>query len=389
MNKTILIIGGIILILLVIGVWVYLFLFGTPEKASDIFANFGKGGNGGEIVEPMTPQNTNPTSTDTPAAPKKLRQLTTRPVAGAAFTTDAVRFMERGTGHLYDVPLAGGTEILVTGTTIPKVVDATFSESGSRVALSREENGTHALSVGTITKTNEGNGTLDSINLPQGAKDVAFTTTGEEVRYLQVTSAGSSGHSYNIAKKTDSTLFSLPLRDIEMIWGDDAVYAYTTPSGSTRGYVYKIEGGVPTYVTSGQYGLMGVQWADGIALTYLENNTLTSYQSSQIGQRKQAITMFPEKCIGSLSNTLYMYCAAPVGALNNNYPDSWYKGTVSFADSLWEVDLGFQEAEILSNFTTESGRDIDVEKIGISSDGTKLYLINKNDHSLWLYDLSI
>ncbi len=389
MNKTLLIIGGIILILIVAGVWAYLFMFGAPKEGEGIFANFGNSGGENSTLPDQEQPIIDTNTTTSSGGPQKLKQLTERPVAGAGFTTDGIRYMELGTGHIYDITLTSGSETLVTGTTIPKVVDATFSESGSRVAFIRDDAGVYRASVGTITKADNGGGVLDTVRLPEYAKDLNFDTSGEAIHYLETTDSKTSGHSYNIAKKSDSLLFSVPLEDVEAVWGNDQTYVYTTPSGKALGYIYEIVKGVPTYVTEGQYGLMGVPWAGGAIVTHLNNNVLESYLITDAGPQKQPVVMFEEKCVTAKGGSASLYCAAPADSLGNAYPDAWYKGVVSFSDYLWKIDVGFQEAEMLSNFLGESGREIDVKKIGVDAEETKLYFINKNDNTLWMYDLSL
>ena len=41
MNRALVITVGIVIIIIVLGVWVYLMLFGTPEKTGDVFTNLG------------------------------------------------------------------------------------------------------------------------------------------------------------------------------------------------------------------------------------------------------------------------------------------------------------------------------------------------------------
>ena len=127
---------------------------------------------------------------------------------------------------------------------------------------------------------------------------------------------------------------------------------------------------------------------------FLFNNTPITTTSGESEITSSAITfdgkdalpvvVIPEKCIG---NKMFLYCAAPrnTGDLSV-FPDNWYKGATSYSDTLWEIDVAGGVATVLSNFELESGRQIDVSKIGISEDSTRLYFINKNDNTLWMFD---
>ena len=153
MKRTFFIIGAFAIILVVGIIWIYLFLFGAPENTDEIFAQFGIGGNA-----PIS-QGTGATiPTDNfviveDMQTNTLRQLTTRPIAGMAFIDEnTVRYMERGTGYIYDLPLNGGAEQQVSYTTHSKVTSAHFSEEGNRVIYETETTTGQQISVGVIGK---------------------------------------------------------------------------------------------------------------------------------------------------------------------------------------------------------------------------------------------
>jgi hypothetical protein len=91
MKKSLLITIGILTLLIVIGIWAYLFMYGAPKNADEVFARFGIGGNEEIIPVPLEDTRIDVTSESEPNVPKRLRQLTTRPVAGAAFDLDGIR----------------------------------------------------------------------------------------------------------------------------------------------------------------------------------------------------------------------------------------------------------------------------------------------------------
>jgi hypothetical protein len=51
------------------------------------------------------------------------------------------------------------------------------------------------------------------------------------------------------------------------------------------------------------------------------------------------------------------------------------------------IDTFTGEVELVSDFTYASGRNIDIAQIGIDTEGERLYFINKNDNTLWMYTL--
>src|SRR3989344_796590 len=81
MNKKFFIIGGLAVILLLLGVWVYLLVYGAPATTDDIFANLGTEGEvteGDIVVPPAVIEESPVVNVDA----GRLRQLTTGPVAG-------------------------------------------------------------------------------------------------------------------------------------------------------------------------------------------------------------------------------------------------------------------------------------------------------------------
>src|SRR6056297_1164176 len=110
MKRPVFIIIGIILVIVLIAVWIYVLFVGTPTSIDEQFAEFGFG----ETVEPINPEpvvEPQPEPVVDIATDQRLRQLTTRPVAGFAeiqvstSSAPAVVYMEVGTGHIFSIDL--------------------------------------------------------------------------------------------------------------------------------------------------------------------------------------------------------------------------------------------------------------------------------------------
>ncbi len=385
MKKTIFITVGSIIVLLVIGVWAYLFTFGTPKSAGDVFAKFGAGGE--EILPTVTVDTTTVDVGDTTntGVTQKLRQLTTRPVAGAVIVSDTLTYAEQGTGHIYQINLTDGTETLVRGTTVPQTIDAVFSDDGTYVALTTYIGNATKVVVDTLGSENDTPG----ITLPEGVSQISFTGSGT-IAYLIQNDLGSMGYAYNLKKASTATLFKIPLRDVRVLWGNP-VYVYTTPTASQLGYIYTATINGLGYVSKGRAGLMGTRYDTGVVITELSNKTLTS---SALERGTGVVTGIPipalaEKCTQNPIQKNTLYCASPVSISEGTFPDDWYKGKISLTDLLWKIDTLEGGAVVLSNFLAESGREIDVVEIGTDKNGKYIYLINKNDNSLWMFDTTL
>ena len=154
------------------------------------------------------------------------------------------------------------------------------------------------------------------------------------------------------------------------------------------GYLYKVIKNDLHYVTKGGRGLSSFATHDGVMVTRSTDTLVKSFlitlDDEIVGQ---PLPYIPEKCV---SGETFLYCAIPKETLNTQtFPDDWYMGDVSFNDSLWSVDTTNQKAKVLVDFTDTSGRAIDVLKIGADREGKRVYLINKNDNTLWLFDTTL
>lgn len=388
MKKTIFISVGSLLILTLIGVWIYLFMYGAPKNSADVFSRFGITRTTEISTEPTEDAYVDVTSETAADGLKKLRQLTIRPVAGATFSETSIQYVEQGTGHVYNIDLVTGQETLINGTTIPQTSNAFFSRDGRYVAITSFNSTGESVLVGNTSSELQDTPTV-SITLPQGAKEVAFGAATGTINYLIETDIGSSGYQYNYIKETSSRIFSIPLQDVRVLWGKE-IYVYTTPTSLQEGYLYKIVADKLTYVAESGYGLMAFLYNDGVVFTRTEKmGWVTTAITKKDLKIDQAVLMISEKCTPELGKMSTVICAIPSNSTQEMFPDSWYKGVISYSDTLWSIDVEAGTSAALSNFKFESGREIDVIQIGTNPEGNRIWFINKNDNTLWMFDTTL
>lgn len=390
MKKSVIITTGVVLILIVLGIWGYLLFFGTPADSDEVFANLGIGdGPGAPSPAPQetpTPRQEPVTQVDTQG--EALRQLTTKPVAGFAYmgsSSDSIRYVERGTGHVFEIGLANGQERRVSGTTIPNVVDAVFSPEGSTVALVSEDGYTRKIVAGSLNGSDE---QVDFISLPNNAFEPSFATE-YRVRYGVRTDTGVEGYELDVRDSQPLRLFSIPLRDISILW-EDNTYVYNRPARAQLGALYVVDGGLAP-VTSAAYGLVAGMSSGHYFETHVEGEDLVSAAISRSsGERRGlAIDYIPEKCAVSTAATSSMWCAAPLEEYGDSFLEDWYKGTVRSEDLLWRVDILRGQAQLSANFLEQSGRMIDVDQLLAGPRDETVLLRNRLDNTLWLYDSTV
>lgn len=383
MKKGIIVGAVILIILIIIGVWLYLFTYGKPQEGESVFARFGLGEETTDPASLDTRDDDAPLPSDPEAPFRALRQLTTKPVSGATFTGTGILYVEDGTGHLYHLNLKTDTATLVSGTTILGAYDATFSAGGAYVAITSYQNQKKETVVGTVSLEG-GNGTLSGKLLPEGATEISIDSAKRLVYYFLPNKDGGTGFAYHLDKETNTELFRVPLGHVRVLWGSPT-YLYTTPTPTERGFLYKVEKNDLSFVTNGAPALSALKYENGIVITSLFNSKPTSEVVGTGTPPSLPIPLIPEKCTVSPERKYDFVCALPNVLGTGTYPDMWYKGLVSYSDTLWGVQIKDRTLTVLSDMQSESGREVDVAKIGTDGTGLRVYLINKNDNTLWMY----
>jgi len=379
------IISGIVL--LVALTWGYLFIFGTPDSAKAVFARFGIVDTTVVVDENDTRIDTSPVGAD--GEVRALRQLTLRPVAGMQFSGENdIRYVERGTGYVYEIDLVSGEETQITDTTFERIIDAEVSVSGNRILLTHEEEEGEEVrvSIGTIQKNDGGVSELSTLLLPRGAHNATFSDSGTEIYYLLPTGDTSEAHEYSLAEGEDRILFTIPFTAARVSWGSPH-YVYTTPTAELLGYVYEVgSDGSLTHVREGGFGLTALGYPNGVITSTQRGGRVAGFAYEGADVYELPIEVYPEKCAVIHTRVSALLCGAPFVASTGDYPDAWYKGAISFEDQLWLVLVQEEEAALLADPQNDTGRSIDVQKIGVNEDGTQFLLINKNDNALWLFE---
>lgn len=385
MKQTILITTGTIVILAACGVWVYLLIFGTPDSAQEFFTNFG----GEETVREFRPSDGNEADATLAIERTALEQLTTRPVAGFAFiesgatSSPDIIYAERGTGHVYTIDLANGTETRTLGVTYAAITDAAFAPDGSAVVLIAEDGYNTTAYLETIS---DGDGAEHVF--PSDATNIAFVSD-REVRFTRVENDRLVGYAYDRIDRTSTERFSLPFTDATVLWMPNQTLVYNTPAPHHSGGLYRIDGNMLTRIGATGYALSALAHrnASTYAITRVdtESDRLITITRSNGDVYTQPITALPEKCAFGETDGTVLWCGAPVTITPRTYQADWYKGLQHSEDLLWRVDTTAQEAVVLADPLQATGRHVDVYGLTVDASGTQLMFKNKIDDALWLF----
>lgn len=386
-----LIIGGIIVVVL-LAVWAYLFMFGTPKSAEDVFSDLGLQGSQDEggFLPPIVAEEEAPVvNMERP----KLRQLTTKNVAGfrevsLSTTTPAlVYYVEMGTGHIFSIDLESGEEKRVSGTTIPKTYQANFSPDGEYVAIASLGNSKSMdLVLGRL-------GTSSEMTMTNFSKSVQEFNIGDsdELLYTELEGNGLAASTYNLSSGRTTALFSVPFREATVEWGSVATsthYVFPKATYALEGFLFEAKDGELSRLPLSGFGFLAKGNEDMIVYNQSIKQVVSSFVYDKEAKVSRPLTapVIPEKCL-LLAQGFEFVCPFENTVLPYEFPDEWYKGSLSFKDSLWLLNGENMTGELLVDTFAESGRELDIIDLAVPQAGGTLYFINKNDNTLWMYEL--
>jgi hypothetical protein len=390
MKKTYIIIGGVVTVLLLLVIWLYLLIYGTPKPVENFFTDFSFSVNTENTpVLPSLP--INPATVDIETA--QLRQLTTKAVIGfreVVNTSDNTRLMyyaEAGTGHVYAINLITGEEKRVSNTTIPQADKATFSSDGRYMAVRAGYTNASRISLVNLSEPNS----ITTEVLDARMLDYTFGVQNE-LLYTEYRGNGLVGRTLNPETKSASDVFTVPFKDATIVWSNDSAtphYVYPKASSKLAGYLYSLRGGTVVRQNAAGAGLTAIANRDYYVTTAIQGQEPGSYATeiSSKNRRPIPIVADPNKCVFSPTDVDLLYCGSEEDVHDYNFPDNWYQGTVSFSDNLHEIDIRTGISAQLAKPAEDVGRPIDVTDMTISDNGRVLYFTNKTDNTLWMYEI--
>lgn len=389
MNRPIIITAGIVLLLSTIGLWVYLLAYGAPEKPREIFTNLGflgAGDNEVRVIDPLAEQNP---GVQLSLGGAQLQQLTTRAVAGFAFVPEEqkLRYIERGTGHGYEINLESGTEIQISLTTIPQTASAIFSPNAEMVAITTYEGYTPNTVVGTFADDVE---ELALTQLPSGAENLAFEDE-ERIYFTYEDGTQTVGYLYNLGTLKRSEIFRVAFKDVKALWGwdVDGIFLVPKPSPLLEGTVYESTQNGLIPIASGLGTIAFVDEDHVVASSIVDGVYKTSVYAPGDNVFPQPLFMMPKKCApDTLRTGEVLWCSAPLEPVSDDAFSAWDKGTVTLSDQIWYTDVPTEESVFVADLSLLAGRTVDASGLTVNDTSTMLLFSNKLDGTLWLYRIA-
>ncbi len=352
--------------------------------------------------------NSNPNGEVSNTVPPLLRRIAEFPIAGATIfdrvigtstkkeTVSVIRYMERSTGNVYEASTSTLDLIRISNTTFPKVHEAIFDSTGENViarTMPSDDDEIISTYYGHLKKlTATSTEQMLETTLLSNSSDVVITSPIKN----KIFSLGNEGGEKGVISKFDgsgkNTVFTSLLKEWLPTWpSEDNIVLSTKPSASVEGVAYLLN--IPTKNTK----KIGVSLA-GLTVSVSPNLANILYSESDSKNHtiifglmdkdgKAPTPLFlktlPEKCVWSQKEKNMAFCAVPDSLPAATYPDDWYSGKISFADSIWKINVLNGEVRDIAPIREMVKTDIDAINLSLDSKEDYLLFTNKKDLSLW------
>lgn len=407
MNKKTIIISVVVALVIILGaVSAYLYFKTTPEATltttTDGASPFGDGGGN---LSPGTPQAESTgqgTGLDQNGKPlSKLFRITDQPVAGeTAFIKNGfvvIRYVDRATGHIYDVNPVTLEKVQITNNTYPKIYEAYFKKDASSVILRGLKDGGDVIENTVLTLTPpkaSSTDTLYKVSASILGGNLGPMTIMSDNSLIYTTKDTGAIVKAGFAGDKATNLFTSAFTDWQVApLGALDVAVTTNASASIDGFSYDLStktGGL-SKILGPLKSLTVTPSLDGkhTAYSYINNGSLAlqvKNNSTKVVSDVLPAT-FSEKCVWSTKSQGILYCGVPSGVINTNEPDSWYQGSTHFSDTLWRFNTDTSLTDVLAEPKKSFNVDLDVENPSLTPDEDYLVFRNKSDLTLWVLKL--
>jgi hypothetical protein len=370
-DKKLIIIAVALLILLLIGAYVFYALFYRTTSSG-----IGSSRNSGStiVIKPNLTNGPVPLSQEKVLAP----------------TIDSsgkkIEYYSKDQGNMYEVNFDGSNLSRVSSANLAGLLQVLWSPSKEKiVGIFQENNATkkylHDYQNGT------------SIRLNEKIDQVAWAPDGNRI-VIQSFSPDTNNNVISIADADGSNfknIFQTRIKDLVLEWPiADKISIRTKTSGLSEGLLVTInpDSGIFSDVLRGIYGLNARWFPLGDKILYSATNSegknIKLFTAGQNGQEAKDINLatLVEKCVFSQDDRT-LFCAIPQRLSENAvWPDDYYKGLVTTEDTFWKINLDTgQKTQIFSSET--NARAYDAVNPFLSPQEDYLFFTNKKDGLLY------
>lgn len=317
----------------------------------------------------------------------RLKQIVTKDILAPTIAADGkqIYYLDRSNGHIMSSDLDGNDERNLTNLTILETFDGVWSPAKNRVVIFYHENGVVKKFVAATATT------TPSYFLPQGATAASWSPDGKRIAYLlrsgeetRVVIAEQNNRNTQVVHRT-------PIPDFTISWAaKNSILLVSRPSGLAPSLIMSLDPATQRVepLLAGRRGMVILPAPDGGGFAFSQSSPngaaegLWRYKFRGAEENRLDTHTIAEKCAFT-PDTKKIFCGQPKGLILSPSPDEWYKGAVSFSDTIVSIDFQTSRTETLM----ESGADVDMISPFVSPDGRYLFFQNKKDGTLWRLDI--
>ena len=334
----------------------------------------------------------------------RFNQITTFAVAGASYfeeikttisedgkneTTEIIpniNYVERVTGHIYQMNLESGETNKISNSTIPNVYEV-IADKLANIFVYRYLSDNNKTITTFVAKLGDVKGEF----LPSDVIEISQSKDKTKLFYLVKNSSGVIGFSLSLQDNKKSQVFTSSFTEWISEWvGDQKIYLTTKPHSTVSGSLFSldIQTGTLTKIFGGINGLTTLSNKDGSQILY--STALETGPKLWLFNVEDHTTVdldtygLSEKCVWSEDN-IHIYCGIPNTIIGTEYPEYWYQGLISFDDYFVKINTQTKEKETLANSKTEI--PVDATRLFLNKEETNLFFINKKNSTLWSLEL--
>ncbi len=379
----------------------------TPTKKFTPINRSNTNTNNTEKVSTST-KNTNIENVNNTVKMPALRKISDVPVGGYMASSTAsstvIRYIDRGTGHIFETRSDTNSVEKISNTTIARVYESYWNNTANKGIFRYIKENSNIITnlYGEILPSSNTGTTSDKtayqtkgLILSSNITEMAISPKGDRLFSFYNEDNGGVGYISMLNGSKNTKLWNTPFKQLYFDWPEEnTIVATNKPSGYSFGYSYTIDAktGISKKIINQILGLSvklspdaknAILSSGGSNIsTFLFNIKNNSYQSV-------IFKTLAEKCIWSKIRNNMIYCAVPTEIPQGLYPDDWYKGKISFTDRIWSFNIDSGEVHMLADLSSLAKTFIDTMNLKLDSKENFLYFINKNDLSLWSLDLNL
>jgi len=353
------------------------FLFGPPQLGNN--RELTNEAAESEVEQPKQ-ENNLPSKEATQSNTSRLAEEV---VAGATSVSGNIRYIERATGHVWEIDPRGENKTRISNTTIPGIFEVIWSPTGERAVLKYFSEGKLSI-LSALFKGSSTQGTF----LSSDVTDVVFSPNGDRIGYVITQEGETKIISATPENKLPRVRFRSPFSSWKISWPEEEnMYLLTRPSAFIEGFFYRLNfsSGALLKITGPASGLEAKTNGAFVIVSQFDpsrkaiRSVVEDLKTRETKLLSSSIlAILPEKCTWSRKARNIIFCAASSFSPRVSYPDDWYKGKVTFSNKLLKIDI-----KTLSVTNYELPQGSDVAEPFLTKDESALFFINKRDGSLW------